>query len=154
GDVEAHQIGRRLRDAEHIARRQHHALAQGGLRDLGCVAPVGQAAPEIETAAWQRPWADPEAFELADGLAPPLRETAAQADEMLAIAAIAQRSYDELRHHRARAAEIRCDLQIDEAFDPVPPGDDVAAAYRGRKRLREAADTDDAREPVERGEAR
>ena len=83
-----------------------------------------------------------------------LAQALAQLLHVLAVAAARQNTGDELGRDRARAAETGGDLQIDERFDPVRPRGDVAAAHRGRQRLGEAADPDDAIEAVERGKAR
>src|SRR4051812_25796276 len=54
--VEAHECRRGLRRAEYIAGRQHDILRERRARHSGGVAAVGQAAPEIEAAAWHQPW--------------------------------------------------------------------------------------------------
>ena len=51
GHVEAHERRRGLRRTEHIARREHDLLVERRPRDMGGVAAVRQAAPEIETTA-------------------------------------------------------------------------------------------------------
>src|SRR4029453_6171932 len=49
GAVDTQERGSRLRDAEHISRRQHDILLKASTRDDGRIVAVRQAAPEIES---------------------------------------------------------------------------------------------------------
>jgi hypothetical protein len=59
----------------------------------------------------------------------PLGLTVAQDDEMLSVASVTQ---DQLHRDQARPTEVRLNLKIDQALDPIGPGDDETAGQDER----------------------
>ncbi len=122
--------------------------------NVGCVAAIRQATPQIEAAPGHEPRLNAERCELRAGFATHFRQAWPERIQVLAVAAIAQGAEDQLSRDGTWTAEARRDLKIDKRLDPIRAGGDVAAADRAGQGFGEAADPDHAGEPVEGREAR
>ena len=129
-------------------------VAQRFACKLTRVQAVRHVTPEKEATPWHDPGLEPEVPKLPGGLTACPGQAPSKRLHMFAVAAVGERAGDQFGRNRARSAETCRDLKIDQRFNPIGPGRNVAAADRCGQRFGEAANTDNSRKPIEGREAR